>query len=336
MIRIVLIDDESASRAGIAQLLRESRFEVAAAVPSTGDSIGVVREQAPHLIVISATVVRAEALTRELMIAAPRPVVVVMGTRHPASEEISMRVLAAGALAFLSAPIEGSGADEGAKGRFAATLDALSQVRVVRQWAPRSPVVKNRGAQRFRVVVLAASTGGPKAVSTVLAGLPTTFAAPILLVQHMALGFLPGFVEWLNQQTPLRVQVAKPGDALLPGNVYVAPEDAHLGVTSSMTVLVESSPPVGGFRPAATFLFDSAARELGNATLALVLTGMGSDGAPGAQAIHGAGGFVIAQDESTSVVFGMPAAAIERGCADEILPLDEIAGRLVHWVGHTE
>lgn len=237
-------------------------------------------------------------------------------------------------------PAPGSpGFDEAAR-KLIATVTAMAQVKVVRHWRSTSrPTPAELGsspsasAERPRLVAVATSTGGPPALQTLLSGLPGDFAAPILVVQHITKGFTAGLATWLNAVCNLQVKVAEHGDRLAPHTVYVAPDDRHLGVANQHAVALSSAPPVGGFRPAGTFLFESVARVFGSAALALILTGMGEDGVAGLRAVRQAGGRIIAQDEETSVVYGMPGAAVAAGLADQVLPLDRIAGRVAQLVG---
>jgi two-component system chemotaxis response regulator CheB len=180
---------------------------------------------------------------------------------------------------------------------------------------------------RAGVVAIATSTGGPAALQRVFSGLDARFPAPILVVQHITPGFADGLATWLGSVCPLRVRTARHGEPLGPGTVYLAPDGRHLGISGHAAALSDA-PPIGGFRPSGTHLFESAARAFGAATVAVILTGMGDDGLEGLRAVRHAGGRVIAQDEDSSVVFGMPGAAIAAGLADAVLPLDAIAGRL--------
>jgi two-component system chemotaxis response regulator CheB len=185
---------------------------------------------------------------------------------------------------------------------------------------------------RKRVVAIATSTGGTAALQIVLSGLPGDFPVPILVVQHITRGFTPGLATWLNSVCRLRVKVADNGELMLPHTVYIGPDDQHLGVSGQGTVTLSGSSPVGGFRPAGTFLFESVARVFGAASVAVILTGMGEDGVVGLRSVRQAQGRIIAQDEATSVVWGMPGAAVAAGLPDVVLPLDSIAGRLVQLV----
>ena len=141
----------------------------------------------------------------------------------------------------------------------------------------------------------------------------------------MAHGFVEGFAKWLDSTVPIRVKIAEDGETLLPGVVYVAPQERHLGARPSGCAALSDAPPVGGFRPAATYLFQSAAEAFGRQMVALILTGMGRDGVDGLRHVRDAGGVTVAQDEASSVVFGMPGAAVAEKLADAVLPIDRMA-----------
>jgi two-component system chemotaxis response regulator CheB len=152
---------------------------------------------------------------------------------------------------------------------------------------------------------------------------------PVLVVQHISLGFLAGFAAWLNTNVSLRVKVAESGEALAARTIYLPPDDRHLALAASGKLLISDAPAVGGFRPSATVLFESTARAFGAGTLAVVLTGMGQDGLDGLRVVRQLGGQILAQDEESSVVFGMPGAAARAGLADAIVPIKEMAARIL-------
>jgi two-component system chemotaxis response regulator CheB len=171
-------------------------------------------------------------------------------------------------------------------------------------------------------VAIGASTGGPPALGTVLEALPADFPMPVLVVQHIAAGFLQGLVQWLGGRVSLPVRVAEQGLRASAG-IWLAPDDAHLLLESSMRFALDPDTVSGSHRPSVDMLFESVAASVGDEAVGVVMTGMGRDGAAGTEAIRSAGGFVIAQDEASSAVYGMPRAATEAG-ADLALPLEEI------------
>ena len=190
--------------------------------------------------------------------------------------------------------------------------------------APASPSVTPSG----RIVAIGASTGGPQALQQILGQLPARFPSPILCVQHISEGFLLGLTVWLRGHCALPVTIAKPGELPQPGGIYFAPERRHLELDGRGYFRTTMTQPVAGHRPSATVTLDSIARCYGRRAVGVLLTGMGADGAVGLHAIAQAGGKTIAQDERTSVVFGMPRAAIELGAVQQVLPLDAIASAI--------
>jgi two-component system chemotaxis response regulator CheB len=212
----------------------------------------------------------------------------------------------------------------------------LERAKTVQDWLPALPPVRtpssglpNKPKVPVRMVVIGSSTGGPQVLQAILSKLPTTIPCPVLCVQHISKGFLTGLVDWLHSQCRLQVKIGVEGETALPGIVYFPPEGMHLEVDSRGRLTTSQAPPVDGHRPSVTVTFQSVARHYGNSGVAVLLTGMGSDGASGMQSVFQAGGLTIAQDESSSVVFGMPKQAIELGAAQYALPPDEISQALL-------
>jgi two-component system chemotaxis response regulator CheB len=209
---------------------------------------------------------------------------------------------------------------------------------VVRRWArtrsagvSQPAAVPAPGARPAlpRLVGIGASTGGPPVLQNILSALPRDFPAPILIVQHIASGFLPGMVEWLNQTTGQHVHIAAHGAVPLPGHVYIAPDDFHLGVSTGGRLALARDEPENGLRPSVSWLFRSLAENAGGSAVGVMLTGMGRDGAPELKQMRERGAMTIVQDRESSVVHGMPGEAIALGAAVQILPADRIAGALI-------
>lgn len=183
-----------------------------------------------------------------------------------------------------------------------------------------------------RVLAIGASTGGPRALQLILRSLPENFPVPVLCVQHISDGFLQGLVDWLDQECALKVAIAQPQQAPQAGTIYFAPERQHLELSDQGLLQLSSAPAVDGHCPSATVLFQSIAKYYRRSAMGVLLTGMGRDGATGLLAMSEAGAMTIAQDEATSIVFGMPREAIALGAAQRILPIQEIAPFLLSQV----
>ena len=186
-----------------------------------------------------------------------------------------------------------------------------------------------RGLQHAsrRLVVIGSSTGGPQALQTVITGLPEHFPCPVVVVQHMPAGFTNALALRLNNVSRVAVREAEHGDVLRSGCVYIAPGNQHLRIRQEADVrriILSNEPPVGNHRPAVNVMYDSVA-HLGDDVVAVILTGMGCDGREGMRRIKQNGGYCIAQDEETCVVYGMPKSVVDAGLADEICPLPKIA-----------
>ncbi len=337
MIRALVAEDSATSRELLVEILRsDPEIQVVGEAKNGLEAVEMTKQLRPDVVTMDIRMPKMDGFeaTRQIMVEAPTPIVIVSGSYDVHEVEISLHALRLGALNLLAKPRgpEAPGFDEHRR-RFVQTIKAMSQVKVVRRWPAHQetvpvPVARAQHGARPRVVALAASTGGPPALARILADLPGDFALPMLVVQHISKGFAQGFASWLNTVASVRVKVAEQGEQLCPRTVYVAPDDGHLGLADRSTLAIVQTPPIGGFRPSATFLFESVAKVFGSATLAVILTGMGQDGVAGLRSVRAALGRVIAQDEESSVVFGMPGAAIAQGLADMAVPLSAMAFRL--------
>lgn len=340
-LRIVVAEDSPTARRLLVEILRaDPGLTVVGEAKDGVEAVELTQRLKPDLVTMDIQMPRLDGLeaTRRIMTEVPTPVVVV-STLVERDIQTSMAALRGGALAVLQKPVGPESPDFDAESRrLRDTLKAMAEVKVVRRWpdravapapvptpAPSPPVA----AAKPSVVALAASTGGPAALFRVLSELPADFPVPLLVVQHIALGFSQGFATWLGSAGPLRVKVAEDGEPLLPGRVYLAPDDKHLGLHGEGRVEVSRAAPVQGFRPSATWLFRSVARAHGHRALATILTGMGQDGLDGVRELRDAGGYVLAQDETSSIVYGMPGVVVAAGLAHEVVALPSIASRLL-------
>ncbi|WP_338863108.1 chemotaxis-specific protein-glutamate methyltransferase CheB [Myxococcus stipitatus] len=337
-LRIVVAEDSPTARRLLVEILRaDPGLSVVGEARDGVEAVELTQRLRPHLVTMDIQMPRMDGLeaTRRIMTEAPTPIVVV-STLVERDIQTSMTALRAGALAVLQKPFGPESPDFDAESRrLRDTLKAMAEVKVVRRWpdripvssAPTRPPSPRDLSARAAVVALAASTGGPAALFQLLSELPSDFPAPLLVVQHIAIGFSQGLASWLATAGPLPVHVAEEGALLLPGHVYLAPDDRHLGILDGRAQ-VSKAAPVNGFRPSATWLFRSVARSHGREALAVVLTGMGQDGLDGIRELRDAGGRVLAQDEESSVVFGMPGVVVSAGLANEVVSLADMPSRL--------
>jgi len=333
-VRVLIIEDSAVVRELLRQIIAgDPRFEIAAAVASAEEGLEILDRAAPDVISLDIVLPGMQGIeaTRRIMSHRPTPIVVVSAS--VASEvDLTMDALRAGALSVVEKPVATSYAGyEAIASRLRTQLAIMSEVKVVRQHPrrePPAPLVSRRPSKGgYRVLGIAASTGGPPAILEVLRGLGKRFPLPILVVQHMTPGFIEGFGSWLAHASAFPVEVVRDKAPLVAGKVYLAPEERHLVAEADCARAIPGR-PAEPHRPSANVLFSHIARSAGDAGLGALLTGMGDDGAQGLLELREAGGYTIAEDESTAVVYGMPGAAVRLRAASEALPLTVIGPRI--------
>ena len=283
-------------------------------------------------------------VTRRIMETRPVPIIIVSSAYDPEDVTQTFHAMEAGAVAAVEKPPGPGAADyEKLARKLTDMVKAMAEVRVVKRWpharaaarvaAPALPREAGRGpSAEVQIVVIGASTGGPPVLEEILSALPKPFPAPILIVQHIASDFVQGLADWLTQRTGLPVSVAVDGHRAEPGCAYLAPDGSHLTVGAGGRIGCRIGEPENGLRPAVSCLFRSAAAEYGRNAVGVLLTGMGSDGAKELKVMREAGGVTIALDKASSIIHGMPGAAVELGAATHILPpgrIAELLGELV-------
>jgi two-component system chemotaxis response regulator CheB len=329
----VLIADDSPTMCNILSslLAKASDIEVVGSARDGEQAVDMAKELRPDVITMDVQMPRMgglEAIER-IMAAAPSRILAVCSV-DDRDVELSFRAISAGALELVAKPQPGAGYDLDAWGKkLVEAVRLMAEVPVVRRRAAFTADTAPRLASGpIEAIAIAASTGGPQALVTILAALPATLPVPILVAQHMAPGFVSGFVRWLEQVTPMKVVMSRSGERSRAGHVYLPPDGHDHTVGRDGTLSVTPSSDL--HCPSADRLLTSAARAYGPRAAGLVLTGMGDDGARGLLAIHEAKGVTLAQDEESSVVYGMPRAAVELGATTVQLPLSAIANELIH------
>jgi two-component system chemotaxis response regulator CheB len=350
---VLVAEDSATARELLVQVLAsDPEIEVVGQAHTGVQAVDLTLALRPDLVTMDIEMPGLDgiAATREIMERVPTPIIVVSTSTIRRDAVRSMDALAAGALYVIGKPqypfAEGF---ERWRDELLSATKSMAQVEVVRRVrrrpgartpvsapaalggrtlaSPGSVATPPAPGTAPRLIAIAASTGGPSALHLILRALPPNFPLPIVVVQHIAHGFTGALAGWLQQGCRVRVRVAEDGEALCGGVVYLAPDDRHLGVTDRRVALSDDA-KIGAFRPSANHLFESAAREYGASVVGVILTGMGTDGVAGLRHVRAAGGRVLAQDEESSVVFGMPAGAIRAGLTDAVLNPQRIADHL--------
>lgn len=343
-IRVLIVEDSLVVRELLKHIIgSDPRFDVVGAVESAEEGLALLDVVRPDVISLDIRLPGMNGLdaTLQVMTKRPTPIVVVAANVDDDELNIAMNALRAGALAVVEKPVGVTNvAFEAMAQHLCTQLAIMSQVKVVRQGIDRGlrfgtaqpPAAARRPDQGYALVGIVSSTGGPQALVQLLSSLGAGFPLPILLVQHITASFLEGFVSWLAGVTPFDVRIAREGELPEPGCVYLPPADRHLAVQGGKLMLLDT-PPLHSQKPSGSVLLSSIAKDTGRRAIGVVLTGMGSDGADGMADLHRAGAHTIAEDESTCVVFGMPAAAAKLGAVRDMLPLPGIAPRLLQLAG---
>ena len=345
-IGVLVVDDSPSVRAAFQRLLAsEPGIEVVGLAADPYEAVQIMRDVVPDVIILDIVMPRMDGLTflTKIMAQHPLPVIICSSQVSPDSGK-AVLALERGAVEVIPKPRIGVEGDfESAREPIVRAVRAAAGARVERRLVtsigvPRQPgAVAQRGARTRRaasgrVVVIGASTGGTEALRYILGELPSDLPG-IVIAQHMPPGFTAAFARRLDELCDLRVTEAAGNDPIAAGSAIIAPGNRHVRLRggSDPRVLVSDSEPVNRHRPSVDVLFRSAATEFGVNALGILLTGMGRDGAEGLAEMLAAGAETVAQDEETSVVFGMPAAAIKLGAARRVLPVQAVAAEIVRW-----
>ena len=352
MIRVLVVDDSSSVRLGIRLILEsDPELTVVGEAQNGEESITLCKTLRPDIVTMDIMMpgMGGYEAIRQIMSEAPCPIIVVTSIDSPHMVEVSFKALGLGVLTVLRKPVLLDPKNEEAQ-HLIQQIKTMSSVKVVRRnillQRPLSTTVNDIATpaaplrqaylphmrKSARLLAIGASTGGPPALQTILSDLSPAFPIPIAVVQHISRGFVTGLAGWLSSVTPLRCKVGEHGEMIRAGIVYIAPDDNHMTVKANGMLWLDPSDPLGGHRPSVNVLFESIAKSFGKEAIGVLLTGMGKDGARGLKAMKEAGAYTIAQDEASSVVYGMPGAAVELNAADDILNLNLIAPWLTNLI----
>src|SRR5580765_3140863 len=346
--RVLIVEDSAFMRKVLETIFNaDEQLQVVGHAKDGREAVSLAESLKPDVITMDINMPHVDGLqaTAEIMTTNPRPIVVVSSESKEGAAS-TLRALELGAIEFVAKPSSAIDLDmQSVKEELLRKVRMACKVRVVRTASrlasklqetgspkPRAqapvsprPAVTSGVDQRFPVVVLAASTGGPATVMRIAPGFTRDFPAAVILVQHMPAAFTTQYAAQLAEFTEIRVKEAEANESLQSGTIYICPGGQHLRVSPTGRFQLDgTSGRIGGYLPNMDVTMQSVADFAGPMSIAGVLTGMGNDGTAGAKAIKAAGGLVLAQDEATSVIFGMPAEAIKAGVVDHVLPLDDI------------
>src|SRR3989338_5012833 len=342
MINVLIVDDSAVVRQHLKDVLESDKdIRVMGTAKDGEEAVRFVQEKKPDVITMDINMPNMNGFeaTRKIMETNPVPIVIVTASYDRSDVEKSFHSMEAGALAIIEKPFgEGPPHSKETQNDLVQTVKLMSEVKVVRRWKRErqseaiDKKVSDKGLkkrdEKIKIVAIGASTGGPPIIQTILSGLKKGYSAPILVVQHISKGFLEGLVEWLRQSTGLPVHIAKHGEELLPGHIYFARDDYHLGVDKDGRLRLSREEIENGLRPSVSYLFRSIINSFDGEAVGILLTGMGKDGAMEMKMMKDNGAVTIAQDRESSVVYGMPGEAVRLDGATYVLSPEEIAQTL--------
>ena len=342
MINVLIVDDSAVVRQHLKDVLESDKdIRVMGTAKDGEEAVRFVQEKKPDVITMDINMPNMNGFeaTRKIMETNPVPIVIVTASYDRSDVEKSFHSMEAGALAIIEKPFgKGHPHSKETQNDLVQTVKLMSEVKVVRRWKRErqseaiDKKVSDKGLKKrdkkIKIVAIGASTGGPPIIQTILSGLKKGYSVPILVVQHISKGFLEGLVEWLRQSTGLPVHIAKHGEELLPGHIYFARDDYHLGVDKDGRLRLSREEIENGLRPSVSYLFRSIINSFDGEAVGILLTGMGKDGAMEMKMMKDNGAVTIAQDRESSVVYGMPGEAVRLDGATYVLSPEEIAPTL--------
>ena len=348
MIKVLVVEDSPVAREFIVHILSsDPEIRVIETACNGEKAVEFVRTNKPDVITMDIHMPKMDGFeaTRIIMETNPVPIIILSASWNPEEVEKTFLAMQAGAVAALEKP-PGLGHPEYEKRiqEIVKTVKLMSEVKVVKRRPrlrekkvfppPVEPKVDKR-REEINVIAIGTSTGGPPALQTILSGLSKDISVPVVIVQHIAKGFLSGMVEWLGKTTGFPIHIGKHNEYLLPGNVYIAPDGLHMGVGLDNRISLSKDDPENGLRPSVSYLFRSVANVFREKAIGVLLTGMGKDGAEELKLMRDRGAITIVQDKESSIVHGMPGEAIKLDAATYVMPIGMISGMLESLVNKT-
>lgn len=344
MTRVMVVDDSPTVRDLLVYILgSDPGIEIVGCAADGEEALRMAQEKRPDVITMDLHMPNVDGFeaTRAIMQTCPTPIVIVSGSTDAVEVDASFRAIEVGALVIVQRPCgPGNSAYNETSNALIRTVKSMAEVKVVRRW-PREPQLRNDRTRRAdtpgrsqprRLVLIGASTGGPAVIAEILAQLPAGYLLPIVIVQHMAPGFAPGFATWLSSASGFQVVMAQHDDKLLGGRAYLAPDGLQISITREMCIALAHAKPEHGMCPSVSHLFRSIHKDMCGGVVAVLLTGMGKDGAQELRHLKDSGAITIVQDRATAAVYGMPGEAIRQDAARLILAPVAI-GKTLHSLG---
>ncbi|MCJ7810154.1 MAG: chemotaxis-specific protein-glutamate methyltransferase CheB [Desulfobulbaceae bacterium] len=339
MIKVLIVEDSQVVRDFLTHILSsDPAIQVIGTAGNGEEAIQAVRDKRPDVVLMDINMPKMDGFeaTRIIMETTPTPIVIVSASWDPKEVQKTFRAMEAGALAAVAKPVGVAHPDYKDQAKeLIQTVKLMSEVKVIR----RRPLIKNGkgipaglavndlipSTADIKVVAIGASTGGPPVIEASLSGLPKDFRAPLLIVQHIAPGFVQGFADWITHSSRFPVKIAAQGEYPLQGHAYVAPDGVHMGMGINGRIVLGKSEPENSLRPSVSYLFRSVMEVFGKSSVGVLLTGMGKDGAYELKMMKEKGAITIAQDKESCVVYGMPGEAVNLNAAQYVLSPPKIA-----------
>ncbi len=350
MIRVLIVDDSPVTVTILKRIIDSADDLYLVGTARTGlDALNLIPKVKPDIICTDLLMPKMNGLelTQKVMTTNPIPILVISAKVEDEHENNVFELLNAGAVDVFPKPKGGTIEEyDSLRNKLVEKIRVIAGVKVFTKRSnqtistytqgkprnvepPQSTAKTDKHSRAIKIVTLAASTGGPQAFQEVFTHIPSYFPIPILCVQHISTGFLDGFVDWLKDYCKLPIEIAQTGKKPEIGRVYFPPDRHHLKLDAQGRFYCGDDIPVDSHSPSATVLFQTVSNFYGGSTLGVLMTGMGRDGASGLLHLKQRGGYAIAQDQESSVVFGMPQEAINLGAVNEVLPVTEIAPRIL-------